>query len=239
MRIAIISDIHGNDVALEVTLKDIGRNYVDQIVCLGDVATSGPQPHQTIERLRGHQCLVVSGNMDVWLLNPVPLEGQADYYRFIEEINHWCSEQLTGNDFRYLESFQDLHEICLFGDEKLLCYHGSPQSNTDFFNVSTPDDELARMIGGHRALVMAGGHTHVQMLRRYENSILINPGSVGLPYERSQRENHKVPWAEYVILDIKDAHLSIEFKRVQVDLSEVFEVVRKSGMPHGHWWIHH
>ncbi|MFC2026192.1 metallophosphoesterase family protein [Chloroflexota bacterium] len=239
MRIAIISDIHGNYIALEATLKDINTNSVDQIVCLGDVATSGPQPHQTIERLRMQKCLVVSGNMDDWLLNPTPLEGQADFYRFIEEINQWCSEQLTEEDYGYLESFQDLHEICLFGDKKLLCYHGSPQSNTDFFNVSTPDDELARMIGGQRALVMAGGHTHVQMLRRYENSILINPGSVGLPYERSQSENHKVPWAEYAILDIKGDQLSIEFKRVPVDLTAVFEVVQKNGMPHGNWWIHH
>jgi putative phosphoesterase len=214
MRIAIISDIHGNHIALEATLKDIDGNNVDQIICLGDVATSGPQPRQTIERLRAQKCPVVSGNMDDWLLNPGPLEGEAEFYRIIEEINQWCSEQLTKEDYAYLETFQDLLEYRLIDEEKLLCYHGSPHSNTDFFNASTPDDELARMICGHQTLVMAGGHTHVQMLRRFENSILINPGSVGLPFEHSQDGNHKVPWAEYAIVDTKGSQLGIEFKLI-------------------------
>jgi predicted phosphodiesterase len=65
-RVAFISDIHGNAVALEAVLADIARRRVDEIVCLGDVAAGGPQPGEALERLRTLGCAVVRGNADEW-----------------------------------------------------------------------------------------------------------------------------------------------------------------------------
>jgi predicted phosphodiesterase len=65
-RVALISDIHGNAVALEAVLADIARRRVDEIVCLGDVAAGGPQPREALERLRTLGCAVVRGNADEW-----------------------------------------------------------------------------------------------------------------------------------------------------------------------------
>ncbi len=64
MRIAVISDIHGNFVALEAILKDISHQFVDQMVCLGDAVQGGPQPAQVVNRLRELACPVVMGNAD-------------------------------------------------------------------------------------------------------------------------------------------------------------------------------
>ncbi|NIW96181.1 MAG: hypothetical protein GWN20_25895, partial [Phycisphaerae bacterium] len=72
MRLAIISDIHGNLIALEAVLAVLAQEEIDQMVCLGDVAATGPQPHETIARLRELNCPVVMGNTDDWLLNPHP-----------------------------------------------------------------------------------------------------------------------------------------------------------------------
>lgn len=86
MRIAIISDVHGNDVALQATLADIARAQPDQTICLGDVAASGPQPRAVITRLRSLRIPVVMGNADEWLLNPRPFESDDANMQRIEAI---------------------------------------------------------------------------------------------------------------------------------------------------------
>ncbi len=73
MRIGLISDIHGNLLALEVVLQELAQEQVDQIICLGDVGALGPQPRQVIERLRYLHCPVILGNTDAWLLTCVQL----------------------------------------------------------------------------------------------------------------------------------------------------------------------
>lgn len=70
MRIAVIADLHGNLVALEAVLAALADERTDGIVCLGDVAATGPQPRETVERLRAVGCPVVMGNADAWLLDP-------------------------------------------------------------------------------------------------------------------------------------------------------------------------
>lgn len=81
MRVAIIADLHGNRIALDVVLADIERESVDGIVCLGDVAATGPQPQETVERLRELDCPVVMGNADTELLRPrcgpSPVDGRT------------------------------------------------------------------------------------------------------------------------------------------------------------------
>ena len=71
MRIAIFSDMHGNDVAFESIEADIKKQKVDQLVCLGDAIQGGPQPKETVERLRALNCPVVMGNADAWLLSGI------------------------------------------------------------------------------------------------------------------------------------------------------------------------
>ena len=70
MRVALISDIHGNDVALRAVLADIRRRGVDQIVCLGDVATLGPSPQRTVDLVVELNCPCIMGNHDAFLLEP-------------------------------------------------------------------------------------------------------------------------------------------------------------------------
>jgi len=239
MRIAIFSDVHANLVALEAILADIRQRAVDQMVCLGDVAASGPQPHETIQRLIGLQIPVVMGNADAWLLEPQPYSGENALYQKVSEIDSWCANQLTEEDFKFLRTFQATVEIPLPMEGSLLCYHGSPYSNTDVITAGTPDDDLESLLSGFQALVMSGGHTHVQMLRRYRESILVNPGSVGLGYEleKSGEKSHNVPWAEYAILDWAAGSLSVTFRRVPLDLTMFRQAALQSGMPHTTWWV--
>jgi predicted phosphodiesterase len=233
MRVGLIADIHGNLVALEAVLADLERTEVDHVVCLGDVAW-GPQPRQTVERLRALSYPTIMGNADDELFN-LPSQTPADEdARVSLDITRWCAAQLTPADLDYLRTFHPTLEQTLGADHTLLCFHGSPRSFHDVIRSTTAEDDLAGMLAGFSATVMAGGHTHEQMLRRYRETIILNPGSVGLPFERGPGANQArhPPWAEYALVSQENGVLRIELRRVPIDVGAIVRAIRQSGMPH-------
>jgi putative phosphoesterase len=238
MRVAIISDIHGNLISLNAVLEDIEQQAVDQIVCLGDVAATGPQPHEVVQRLRALNCPVIMGNTDEWLLHPTITEDADPQTAGIERIDLWCAAQLTEGDREFLAGFPPTYTLALSDAIDVLCFHGSPHSHSDILRATTPEDEVARMLDGFHATIMIGGHTHEVMIRRYRDMLLVNPGSVGLPYERDAATNraYNPPWAEYAVIDGGEGRLAIELRRVAVDAEEIARMMRASGIPHPDWF---
>jgi putative phosphoesterase len=238
MRVAVISDIHGNLISLNAVLEDIEQQAVDQIICLGDVAATGPQPHETVERLRALDCPVIMGNTDEWLLQPTITEDADPTTAGIARIDLWCAEQLTESDREFLSGFLPTYRFTLNDTIDVLCFHGSPRSHSDILRATTLEDEVAAMLDGFHATIMIGGHTHEAMLRRYRDMLLVNPGSVGLPYERDAVTNraYNPPWAEYVVLDGRNGQVSVTLWRVSVDAEEIARIMRTSGMPHADWF---
>ncbi|MCP4427779.1 MAG: metallophosphoesterase family protein [Chloroflexi bacterium] len=238
MRIALISDIHGNLVSFQAVMAALEREPVDQIICLGDVATLGPQPRQVMEHLIELDMDTVLGNHDTFLLKPELSHTYMNLDWFSDTI-HWCAEQLLPSDFDYLRKFRPLIEVPLENHASLLCFHGSPRSNIDNILATTPPDELDEMLTGHRATIMACGHTHVQMLRQHKGQTIINVGSVGMPFEMMPftGEPRILPWAEYAFLNWSDAVVNIELRRVPVDVDAVREAALASGMPRAADWV--
>jgi putative phosphoesterase len=238
MRVALIADIHGNLVALDAVLTAIERDRVDQVVCLGDVAASGPQPREVIDRLRQLGCPAVLGNTDAWLLNPSRRADADEDWLRIEAIDEWCAAQLGPAHLDYLRTFEPLITVPLSDEASLLCFHGSARSYDEIILATTPDDELDAMLAGYRARVMAGGHTHVQMLRRHRETLVLNPGSVGLPFEQvgSAGQVRNPPWAEYALIEWAGGEVSVALRRVPIDARAVVDAIVRSGMPHAEWW---
>jgi len=123
----------------------------------------------------------------------------------------------------------------------MLCYHGSPRSFDDVIAATTPNGVVKEMLLDSAATVMVGGHTHIQMLRRYEDSYLVNVGSVGLPGVNAGSpelpENHHVRWAEYGLLEHASGRLTCDFRRTPLDMGAVLQAGTRSGMPHREWWM--
>ena len=238
MRIALIADIHGNLVALETVLRELEQEPLDQIVCLGDVAALGPQPREVIERLRTLQCPVVLGNTDAWLLSSPVAQSEPEILR---AITRWCAEQLSAEDIAYLQTFPPLLEIPMDEGRMLLCYHGSPRSFDDVIAAVTPDEKVQEMLAGFSAPVMVGGHTHIQMIRRYGDAHIVNVGSVGLAGVNAGSpelpDNREVRWAEYGVLSVERGRLSIDLRRTPLDVAAVLSAGTHSGMPHLEWWV--
>ncbi len=231
MKLAVLSDTHGNLNALEAVLADIEDIGVSQIVCLGDVASFGPQPRETLRRVQALGCPVVIGNADAAMLEPVPDDTTAHF----SDVIHWCAKQLTEADRDFIRTFQQTVRLEL-GGVPILCFHGSPKSYSDIITATTPDEELSTFFKD-RAPLMFGGHTHTQLLRRYQNLTFVNPGSVGLPFEILADGTVRNPArAEYALVEVINAQPSVTFRRVPYDLAPLLEAVRESGMPHGESW---
>jgi predicted phosphodiesterase len=229
VRTALIADIHGNLVALRAVVNDLRAYDTDRIVCLGDVAATGPQPAEAIEAIDRLGCDVVMGNTDEWLIEPTEEAIEDDDTRRIAEIDLWAREQLAAEHLAMLGRYRARVDL-----GAPLCYHGSPRSNTEALLATTPDAELAQMVAGYERPVLAGAHTHTAMLRRFRESVVINPGSVGMPFEQTAAGQFRnPPWAEYAIVEGTE----VEFRRVPVDVGAVTESALASGMPNAGWWV--
>lgn len=236
MRLAVISDIHGECFALDQVLQDMQRQGIEQLVCLGDALQGGSQPAQTLARLRELNCPVVMGNADAWLITGQHTGGEepGEHQR---EVRAWSLAQLSESDVAFVQQFRPTLEIPLEAGKTLLCFHGSPRSFDEIILPQTPDDVVRRFLGGCDATLFTGGHTHTQQMRRLGNSWYFNPGSVSLAYnwELCDLAHGRVrvdPWADYAIVTSEGAALGITFRHVPFDVNELVRIIRASGRPH-------
>lgn len=236
MRVAVISDIHGNDFAFQIVEADIRDQRVDQIVCLGDAIQGGPQPAQVVQRLRRLNCPVVMGNADAWLISGVDTGNEAilpERLKKMEEVRTWSLAKLNEDDRLFISNFQPTVTLRLDNELDLLCFHGSPTSFDDIILPAASDQEFQKFLGNYADRILTGGHTHAQQIRRIGDYFFFNPGSVGFAYSHHQPENefHVDPWAEYAILTAANGQISLEFCRIPLNAQELIDIYRESGRP--------
>lgn len=217
MRVALISDIHGNQLALEAVLEDIRVRGTDRIAFLGDAATLGPRPLEVLQTLRELQCPCIMGNHDEFLLRPELVE-EYTAVPVITEAIQWCREQMSEADLQFVQSFKRTLEIPLSEDHSLLLFHGSPESHTIDLLATTPPDAFDGQLGSQRAAVMAGGHTHIQMLRQHRGVWVVNPGSVGMPFREyvSGTRPEIQAYAEYAVVEAGPRSIGVQLRRVEL-----------------------
>jgi predicted phosphodiesterase len=233
MRVALISDMHGNRVALETVIAAMERDAPDQVVCLGDVAVMGPDPAGTMDLLESLGCPVILGNADVELFtDPATVRAVEDKPLF-RDLILWTQEQLSEKQLAFARTFVPTLELDLGSGVRLLCFHGSPRSNTEIIASNTTPEALIEAIDGSTATLLAGGHTHHQLLRRFDRQWLINPGSVGMTHRltRVDRETTTPPWAEYGIVTVVNGAIDVSLRAIPLDIDAVKAQVPKT-MPH-------
>lgn len=206
---------------------------VESFVCLGDVAMDGPQPTECVRLVRELGCPVVRGNADREMLEApfAFVERGFPDEREIYEIGQWSATQLTEAERGFLSNYQS---TVLLPD--LLCFHGSPASDSEVLDAETPSRRLEELREQAPAKpVWIGGHTHKPLLRTLEGWTLLNPGSVGLPYEKRGEVYVNLAYAEYLLLDKLEGGWQPTFRRVFYDVQDIQTAVMQSGMPHAHW----
>jgi predicted phosphodiesterase len=237
VKTALVSDLHGNAVALETVAAEIERSRIDQVVCLGDALQGGPEPARALELLRRLAWPVVLGNADAFLVDP-SADGSA------EEVTErqlaaraWSVERLGADGLAWIEALPPIVEVDLGGGRRLLACHGSPGSYDDLIFPHTPEKDFRELLGGVDADVVAGGHTHLQFVRRRGATLFVNPGSAGLSYDHEQPEDdfRLDPWAAYAVI-ASDGSFSVELGRIPLDVEAVAAAYHESGHPEAEEW---
>jgi predicted phosphodiesterase len=165
-------------------------------------------------------CPVVRGNADRWLLEGLP-PGRSAETRRLGEIVAWARARLAPDEVDYLTALPPTLSIGAADGPSLFCFHGSPRADVDSLLATTPEADLDDLMAeAPQARLNAAGHTHLQMLRRHRNRLLVNPGSVGLPLGSLTASPAAQPlpaWAEYALVQ-DDGGLEISFRRLPVDV---------------------
>ena len=210
-RLALLSDQHGNDAAFRAALDDVERLGVEEVVCLGDVAQGGAEPAQTLDRLAALGCETVLGNADAFLLE-VPVDSPEPVTERHLEVREWTLSQLDASHLEQIRSFAPVIRRELDG-VPLLLFHGSPRSYDDVLLPELGGEALKPFLG-HEAALLAGGHTHLQWTRAIGGALYVNPGSVGLSYDRFTDPPVERALAEWALVTVAAGAVAVEFRQV-------------------------
>lgn len=206
-RVAALSDIHGNLPALEAVLADVERERVDAIVVAGDTI-SGPWAAECFDLVAEAGALVVRGNAD-----RLVLEGGET------GLGGWSAEHL--GDRRSLAADWPLTvELDVSGLGRVLVCHSTPSDDEVIYTRVTPEGEVVALFDGVAADVAVVGHTHIQFDRTLSSGLrIVNPGSVGLPYEGRRG-------AFWAILGP-----GVELRRSEYDVDRAVRAIHELGAP--------
>jgi predicted phosphodiesterase len=234
MRVALISDLHGNAVALDAVLRDISRVGVDRTVCLGDTATLGPAPVEVLSTLRDLAIPCIEGNHDAFLLDPELVRSYTEAPLVVAAVD-WCRSELPPWAIDFVRGFLPGLTLDMGGGASLKLFHGTPRSHMEDLLATTPPEQLEEMLSGQHATVMAGGHTHVQMLRQHRGTLIVNAGSVGAPFK--EFVEHRPPTilahAEYATVEASAGGVQVTLRRVEVERRALWTAASTSSNPLG------
>ena len=208
MRVVALADVHGNAPALAAVLKEVEHDKPDLIVFCGDL-TWGSLPRETLELVRE---LRIPARF---------VRGNADRMVGVETEGHglWMTAQHTAEDLAFLAGFEATVSVDIDGLGPTCFSHGSPRSDEELVTERTPPERVREFMNGVGEQVVVTAHTHVSYDRRVDHVRLVNPGSVGLPYEGR-------PGAFWALLGP-----GVEFRRTEYDLEKAVALMRATDDP--------
>jgi putative phosphoesterase len=207
LRIAVISDIHGNKEALDAVLDDISHQQVDQIICAGDFIDPLPESRIVWQQLKALSIPMIRGNHEDYIIS-VHLDGPNSPYNVLE---NWAPVRRTAKLFT-TEEATELKKLPLkifIPEVNALICHASPGSNKKGWNKGI-DNEMAEGLSAEAAEIIVCGHWHMIREEQWQNKKLVMVGSVGVPL-------HGKPQAEYSIIEKLSGEWKIENRFVNFD----------------------
>ena len=217
MRVAVLSDIHGHLPALDAVLAAVDAAGVDRIVVTGDIA-AGPLPVHVLERLLGlgERVVWVRGNGDRELVEPTPDPP--------DPVVPWAAAQLTDALRAHLAGLPLTVTLDVGGLGPTLFCHATPRDDTEVALVDSALGRWVDVLAGRPEETVVLGHTHMPFVRLANRKLVVNPGSVGMPYGQSG--------AHWAILGP-----GVELRRSTYDVDAACAVLRTGGYPGIEGWL--
>ena len=230
LTLALISDIHGNALALDAAIADIESHQPDRLAILGDLALNGPRPAEVVERvmeLEAAGALVIAGNTDIAV-------ADGDYtaaFPWLDEIPEghqaaaeWARDRLTDEQLEYLRRLPAERRVAL-DDLLVLACHASPGSQTSGLAVDLDAAVTVQRVTRTDARVICCGHTHVADVRELGRKLLVNPGSCGYAFDGA-------PDACWALLTVTtDKEPEAKLFRASYDAQTAAAEVSERGLP--------
>lgn len=212
--IAVISDIHGNLWALEAVLREVDRMQPSQVVVGGDLALGGPKPAECVSLIRRRGYPAIRGNTDEWLTRAPE--------RVTDPIS-WTSAQLSGEDRAFLAELPFLwrHEDPAGA---VVVIHATPWSVSDVLRPDASEHEVRRIFDEAASAAVVYAHIHQAYIREVMGKLLVNTGSVGIPFDGDWR-------ASFATLAADGGRWKASLHRVAYDRESAIAATRRSDNP--------
>lgn len=224
-RIAILADIHGNRAALDAVLADIDALDVDEVLVAGDLVGRGPEGTCVVDRVVDRGWRALRGNHEDYILNFKRGAVPSDWHT----LDRWAASRFMGDELSdAAEAWIDALPPDLVAETapQVRVVHGSPSSYNEGLGPWTPDEDLQRHLDGVDERVLVCAHTHRPMTRRLGDRLVVNTGSVGLPFNGDPR-------AQYVVLHDDAGRWDVERRAVDYDRDATRRAYRSTGFLDG------
>jgi len=230
-RIAVLSDVHGNRVALEAVLAEIRHERPDAVLVAGDHVLNGPDPNGCVDALRSLESdggLIVSGNTDIAVGDfdygaawPQYEDGVPD---IVQAATEWAHDELGNEQLDWLRRLPAERRIRTSDDTLVLVVHASPGSQTRGFDQALDPTVIYERASGTDARVICVGHTHYPEVRDLGFKVIVNDGSAGYVFDGD-------PTASWAMVDVADGDVVAEIRRTTYDVLSVATDISARGLP--------
>jgi len=230
-RVIVLSDVHGNAIALEAVRKAIAKEKPDLVAVAGDLAVNGPDPAGAIDILRAMEsdgASIISGNTDIavadfdyaaafpWMADGVPETFAA--------ATEWANDALGDDRVHWLRRLPAERRLRADDGTMVLICHASPGSQTAGFSAGLDPNVTIERASGTDARVIACGHTHIPEVRDLGWKLIVNDGSAGYVFDGD-------PTASWARIDVTDGTVPAEIKRTEFDTIAVANAISARGLP--------
>lgn len=220
-RIAILADIHGNRAALEAVFADLDEVDADEVLVAGDLVGRGPEGTWVVEQVVERGWRTLRGNHEDYVLNFKRRAVPDDWHT----LERWAASRFMGDELSddaaaWIDTLPPA--LLAHAAPGVRLVHGSPDSYNEGLGPWTPDDDLRRHLAGLDERVLVCAHTHRPMARRVDDALVVNTGSVGLPFNRDPR-------AQYVVLDDSTGRWVAHARAVDYDRDATRAAYRATG----------
>ena len=229
-RIAVLSDVHGNALALEAVRKDLRAVRPDAVLIAGDLVMNGPDPVGAVDALRtleSEGALIVQGNTDIAVADfdyaaafPQFTDGVPDTMRAAAE---WAHDELDDERLEWLRHLPAERRLWV-DDTLVLVVHASPGSQTAGFDQSLDASVVLERLSRTDARVVCVGHTHVPEIRDFGWRVIVNDGSAGYVFDGE-------PTATWALVDVHDGNVTAEIRRTEFDALSAANAISARGLP--------
>jgi putative phosphoesterase len=227
MKVAVLSDIHGNGVALKYAINDLKSLGIKKIIILGDVVMKGPMPSKSLELLKDKDLEIIvwiKGNTDLWLEEVaavwIPKSGRETklnlYYKYAKA--NLKEEQIVFLKELPLECSIDLNGI------SILCVHGTPKSIVEAIDSSVPEEEIKKAIKGVKEQVILSGHSHTSFIGEVDEKMIFNVGSIGNSLDGDNR-------ISYGVLEFAYDKVNLINRRISYPVDEIINIAINNKFP--------